>query len=524
MGTGRSRFGRRIGLIVTGSATACALAACPAATPTATSGQAAPSAMPSSPGPGAAAPASPLAPAPAGATAAPTAIPSTPDTSSRATIQGIVFDSAGQRVDGAVVTGKVLGAGTFANGSDTLSVTTQQGSYALNGAPTGQTVLVTITKDGFIPRQQTVVPLANLQGDPNQNRLDFGSEAGSAGNATYALGSGVEVISATPVASESGVDPATDFTLTFSGPVRRDQVEAAFALYVAGRLATPGEYAGPTDHYTLSAVDGAGTPMILHFGYDLALDDGSAQHTPQQVMPGLGTHRLYDASAFTTTWQNDQTVTFHFKPGYRLPTDKDPAKRPTIVMTLEGKPVGAPGSSVVGDPVRFHLSVNQPGTYGVAFKPLPDTVAPRIVGVVGVNRSDAGGGAPQDRLRITFSEPMHLFPVDLGGAAIPALGSPTSATRPGHYAYAVQTSPPTGAEDSALQVLATNAASGLEATDPSHQTIYVAPDSDDPAAAEGRGFTSGSVVWVRAGSGMTDPAGNALDVSAGNDLRSGRAI
>jgi hypothetical protein len=518
MGLGRSRAG-----VVVSSATAFLIAGCPGSPTTPT---AAPSANPAGP----AASASPISGAPASATpapgatnATPTAIPSTPDTSSRATIQGTIFDSQGNRVDAATVVGKILGAGTFANGSDTLTVTTQLGSFALNGAPTGATVLVTVTKEGFATRQQTIVPLANLQGSPDQNRMNFGFEAGTTGDATYALSEGVEVFRTTPAPSATGIDPSEGFTLTFNGPVVTTDVEAAFAIYVAGVFGSTGVYGGSGDSYSLTAVDASGGQIALPYGYDMALDDGAADRTASQVMPEMGSHRLFDSTAFDATWTNNQTVTFRFKHGYHLPSDKDATRLPTYAMTLEGKPVRALGNTT-GMPARFRISPAQGGRFGVTFKVAADVTPPRIVGVTGLNRSESAGSTPLDRIRVVYSEPMHLMPLSLNGAAIPGVGSSSSATWLSHYAYAVKSTLDGGVADVDLKTPTGGATATLDMADPSHRAILFAPDSDDPDTSGARGFSSGSTIWVKVGGGVTDPAGNPMDAASDAVLRSGRAI
>jgi hypothetical protein len=106
----------------------------------------------------------------------PTPGPSTADTSARTTIHGKVYTALGDPVDGATVTAKVLGSGRYPGGSNSLTVTTQYGSYTLNGTPTGETILVTASKSGLRTREQTIVPLANLEGNPRANRVDFGGD------------------------------------------------------------------------------------------------------------------------------------------------------------------------------------------------------------------------------------------------------------------------------------------------------------------------------------------------------------
>jgi hypothetical protein len=106
----------------------------------------------------------------------------------KATVQVIVTDNYGTRIDVVTVVAKVQGAGTFASGSNTLTGTTHVGYLALNGAPTGQTISITVTDGAGASSTKTIVPLANLQADPNLNRLEFvlPSQGGGGGGAAPA--------------------------------------------------------------------------------------------------------------------------------------------------------------------------------------------------------------------------------------------------------------------------------------------------------------------------------------------------
>lgn len=159
--------GRRSGWSLTGVAllltTACL------ADPPATPASASPSASAT-----ASVPAVPSAVVPLPAVTSPP--PATVDTSARTTLHGKVYTALGDPVDGASVTAKVMGTGRFPNGSNTMTVTTQFGAYAFNGTPTGETVVITVTKSGLKTREQTIVPLANLSGNPRANKVDFGGD------------------------------------------------------------------------------------------------------------------------------------------------------------------------------------------------------------------------------------------------------------------------------------------------------------------------------------------------------------
>ncbi|MBC7543619.1 MAG: Ig-like domain-containing protein [Candidatus Sericytochromatia bacterium] len=205
-----------------------------------------------------------------------------------------MFDDSGSRLDDATVTGKVLGAGVFSNGSDILTMTTRTGasgpvtdtgtgtiqdySYGLY-APGGSTILVTATKPGFTTRQQTIVPTNNERGDYSVNRLTFGETINGVTDRVYVLSDKPEVTNCTPAKDATGVDPATTFTLTFNEPVNTADVESLFAVYVSGP--GPNAIAGvsPTNtianSYQLSAQN-----TMLNYTYDPNRFDGAIGSTP----------------------------------------------------------------------------------------------------------------------------------------------------------------------------------------------------------------------------------------------------
>ncbi|MBC7542716.1 MAG: Ig-like domain-containing protein, partial [Candidatus Sericytochromatia bacterium] len=269
------------------------------------------------------------------ATPTPSGRPSTPDTSSRATIQGVIFDDLGSRLNGVTVTGKLLGAGTFDNGSDTLSVVTQIGSYALNGAPTGATILVTAHRAGFTTRQQTIVPLANLQGDTSINRVTFGQTAAGAVDTVYALSDKPEVISFSPANGTTGIATGTTVILTFNEPVNTADVESAFAVYVAGPRndIAAADMTNPNTsdqgRYTLSTNQG------LLYTYDPNKDNGDTTNGTRSRVR-FSSAPIYDSASFTSAWTNsNQTVTFTFRPGAHLPSDKDASRVPLYAVSFK---------------------------------------------------------------------------------------------------------------------------------------------------------------------------------------------
>ncbi len=56
------------------------------------------------------------------------------------------------------------------------TVLTQSGAYQFGGMFAGYPVQITASKPGYVTRQRTFTPLANLASDPQFNRLDFGGK------------------------------------------------------------------------------------------------------------------------------------------------------------------------------------------------------------------------------------------------------------------------------------------------------------------------------------------------------------
>ncbi|MBC7541450.1 MAG: Ig-like domain-containing protein [Candidatus Sericytochromatia bacterium] len=489
------------------------------------------------------------------ATPTPSTLPSTPDTSSRATIQGVVFDDLGSRLDGVTVTGKLLGAGTFSNGSDTLVVTTQIGSYALNGAPTGSTILVTAGKAGFTTRQQTIVPLSNLQGNTTINNVTFGQTAAGVIDLVYALSDKPEITSFTPAKDATGVDAATTFTLTFNEPVNTADVESNFAVYVAGPrsdVATAAAMTNPNTAVQGRYTTGASNTALL-YTFDPNKDDGSVNGTRSNVRFAAGP--VYDSASFTPAWSNNnQTVTFTFRPGAKLPTDKDSSKIPQFAVSFkDGSIRDAAGTG--RDDKWFRVSPAQVGRVGYKFTVATDTTSPQVSSITPINKDALAGAASTDRIRVQYSETMILFPGNNGGASIPAAADTATANLNTNYMYYVSPTGTTRYPDLAqVEGTGTNTAPGAwQATyaafvaggaggsdgggngiaagqkifdgDATRSTMELQPVSGLEVAAPGAGstqaFGTGRNVWVNAKSAIIDPAGNSVNTSNNINIRSG---
>jgi hypothetical protein len=461
-----------------------------------------------------------------------------------------VFDDLGSRLDGVTVTGKVLGSGTFANGSDELSVSTQIGSYALNGAPTGATILVTATKQGMTTRQQTIVPLANLQGNTTLNRVSFGETVNGTADRVYPLSDKPEITSFTPAKDATGVDAATTFTLTFNEPVNTADVESNFALFVSGPKAAPIANTA-TESYSLSA-----TNTKLNYTYDPNKDDGAATSIANNVR--LSANPIYDSASFTAAWSNNnQTVTFTFRPGAKLPTDKDSSKLPQYAVSFKtGSIRDAAGTG--RDDSWFRVSPAQVGRVGYKFTVAADTTAPQVSSITPVNKDDADGATMDDRIRVQFSETMALFPGNNAGQSIPRNDNQNYAAEFSNYLYYVSTNgttlypsnganPPVGAVGTgqttapgnwrtfgAFNTAVTNnpgggAADGGQSPtagkfydgDATRSTVELTPTNDNPATTVAAGFSTGRNVWVNVQSTVNDPASNGLNTSNNINVRSG---
>lgn len=368
-----------------------ALAGCPATTPGPVGPSATPSGTPST------TPSTTPNPSESPSTPAPTALPSSADTQSVATIRGLVEDESGNRLDGVTITAKVLSSGaTFANGSDSLTVTSVNGAYVLNGAPTGVIVEVIASKSGYSERRLAITPLANTTGQGNVNDLDFTN----ANNKNNALSDRPEILSITPGEKTTGVDPATSFTLTFSTPMDKKSAEDNF------RIAINADQTGLEADKT--AVHG-----IAALGADG--DFGKAGNI------------LYDGSYFNKEWSANNTVlTLTWKDSNHLITDKDSGDAPEYAVfftagvknangtqaasasvatsNLDFTPNTFKGAPYAGNIAHQIFRIGTQSKSKVTFTVAADTSKPQVdSGLVLLNE-----GAGASKARIKFNERMTL--------------------------------------------------------------------------------------------------------------------
>jgi len=125
------------------------------------------------------------------ATVAPTTAPvttdittqqgTTPDINSKATLDGRVTDETGSLLDGVTIVAEAVGISGTANAWK-QSTATVRGSYVFRDVPVGVVLKVNATKSGFTSREQSIVLKSNLQGNANQNKLNFDTtDSGSTG-------------------------------------------------------------------------------------------------------------------------------------------------------------------------------------------------------------------------------------------------------------------------------------------------------------------------------------------------------
>ena len=166
----------------------------------------------------------------------------TPDINSKATLDGRVTDETGSLLDGVTIVAEAVGI-TGTTNAWKQSTTTVKGSYVFRDVPVGVVLKVAATKTGFTSREQSIVLKSNLQGNADQNKLDFDTTAGSgnyflqdAPEITKFVVNGVEATDAGSYAAGSSIDGATanvtglkndqlKMELTFSEPVQQSEVK-----------------------------------------------------------------------------------------------------------------------------------------------------------------------------------------------------------------------------------------------------------------------------------------------------------
>lgn len=257
-------------------------------------------------------------------TPSPTELPSTlptswpwvynPDGIDYVTISGKIFDDTLKPLEGAFVEVRSLNPSVPFQ-AETIAL---NGQYTFNKGPQGIAIEITASKPGFTTRKRVEVTTTTF-GRPNANRYDFGNDgkATSFSASFNALSDKPEVTRVTPARNGAGVSPKIDFILLFSEPMERQSVEDSFTIRAF-------------KNHKLS-VDNTINKFPSENGFKYTLQGKEANTTfgtPHFYEISKGSP-IYDASAFNISWNADNTqVTFRFKPGNSLPTDKHPELTP----------------------------------------------------------------------------------------------------------------------------------------------------------------------------------------------------
>lgn len=302
-------------------------------------------------------------------------------------LRGYVFDDQHRLLDGVEVSMRSI----HPNYPITVKTITKEGYYNFLCAPSSIQIELTAHKFGYTQRKRIEVFKAN-RGDVN--RYDFGvdnSKNNSFSQVYNGLSDKPEVIFVTPPRNGSGVSPTTDFTLLFSEPVDRKSVEDNFTIR--------------SFNSRLLTVDGGPLPY--------GRDDLPIPHTVKgngtiasNFLTGNST-LIFDSSAFDITWNSDDTqVTFSFKDGKSLPTDKDNDSVPDYNIAFKSF---RDENRTIRDKLGIerkekHFKLTD-GDFEESYKfsILPDLIPPTLQSV------HWAGATPQTAtLLLEFSEPMLL--------------------------------------------------------------------------------------------------------------------
>jgi hypothetical protein len=382
---------------------------------------------------------------------------------------------------------------------------TVNGVYSFKNVPTGVQLEFSAEKPGYTTRK--IVEVIDGHDDYTPDKYDFGAESPSQRTQNSPFYNGLsdkpEVIDSNPKRNGSGVSPTTDFTLLFSEPMDRQSVEDNFTIRsFNSRLLTvdagplpPGLIDSPIPH----TVKGNGT-------------------IASNFLTGNST-LIFDSSAFNISWNADDTqVTFAFKPGKALPTDKDTKSIPDYNIafnsfkdhnrTIKDK------SGIERKEKHFKLT---DGDFEESYKfsILPDLIPPTL------QSAHWAGATPQTAtFLLEFSEPMLLKTYSLNIAGGMADEPPSCKQAPAGFPGAKVCTASKAAENFQVKVTATNGTVsyqgawkdlGGEASyangDASFRTILLSSNSVHPP------FVSGAQVEITANHDIVDPAGNSISNS-----------
>jgi hypothetical protein len=414
-------------------------------------------------------------------------------------LQGYIFDDNAQLMEDVRVTAE------FNNYSFSYysELKTQRGYYQFPCAAAGARVKLTAQKPGYTSRSRVEIIKAN-RGQPNYNRYDFGRDANPFTedfSASYeGLSDKPEVTLVTPARNGTGLSPTTDFILQFSEPMDRQSVEDTFTVR-------------SFNNHKLS-VDNTINKFPTEPGFKYTLQGNGL--IASNADAGIGTP-IYDRSAFDISWNADDTqVTFQFKPGLSLPTDKIPEFTPHYQVafkpfTQENRTI-RDKSGIERKEKHFKLT-NGDFEESYQFQVKEDLQAPSLQAALW-----AGFSGQMPTLLLQYSESMLLKIYSLNIAGGMADELPSCKQAPAGFPGAKVCTASKAAENYLIKIIAPNGTISYQGTwanlggeasyaswDARYRTIVLSSKSIHPA------FVSGAQVEITAHAEIVDPAGNALE-------------
>lgn len=414
-------------------------------------------------------------------------------------IRGEIFDDQNKPLTNTTI--KIRSVNPLVNFEDQIK--SNSNIYIFSCAIPGVLTEIIVTKPGYTTRRRVEVIKAN-KGVPNHNQYDFGTDGREESfSAPYnGLSDKPEVIQVTPARNGAGLDPKTDFILQFSEPMDRQSVEDTFTVR-------------SFNNHKLS-VDNTINKFPTEPGFKYTLHGNGL--IASNADAGIGTP-IYDLSAFDITWNADDTqVTFQFKNGYALPTDKTPELTPHYQVafkpfthenrTLRDK------TGVERKEKHFKLTDgNFEESY--KFKVKEDLQAPSLQAT-----RWAGFSAQMPTLLLQYSEQMLLKTYSLNIAGGMADEAPSCKQAPAGFPGAQLCTASKAAENYQVKVTAPNGTvsyqgswkdlggeASYSAGDASFRTIELSSNSVHPT------FVSGAQVEITASTDIVDPAGNPISNS-----------
>ena len=337
------------------------------------------------------------------------------DISALATFNGKVYDPSSVPVENATVNARSIDAGVNWTGEAQL---TTGGAFVFRNAPVGTRLAVTVTKDGWTTRTRSEVLKSNLQGDPSANVFNFGGPG--TGDFVYAIQdepeitllkiNGREVTSAassdglqingTPskptkptsnqlseetngagIATTIGYLPnltgvnndALDVEMTFSEPVRRDDVENNFRVTSQSVFSSTPDQRRPF----LNAAINTSFPSGESFTVDQTFPSISFVWSADDKMVTFKTNRAILANR---DGREARYMVDYAQGGFRDRTDK---------RAREMK--------------QFRFSPSQVNDYAI-YSVKNDEIAPTLLSVAARE-----GGSSNDVLELKFSESLDVI-------------------------------------------------------------------------------------------------------------------